>query len=137
MAHQFLSFRSKNRPRSLLLSRDYHCRAVLSDFFDDCGYPLACQSSFKDMVIRRDAVDAELMILDDELGDMTPYEALKILRAKNEYLASAKAILLSGSTTRRIVERAQQAGFDAVIGKPIAPTLLLRTLKNLTLSLAA
>ena len=77
------------------------------------------------------------MILDDELGDMTPYEALKILRAKNEYLASAKAILLSGSTTRRIVERAQQAGFDAVIGKPIAPTLLLRTLKNLTLSLAA
>ncbi|MFM8608694.1 MAG: response regulator [Hyphomicrobiales bacterium] len=137
MTSQSLSVSSKNRPRSLLLSPDYHCRAVLSDLFDDYGYPLTCQSSLKEIVLKGADDGAELVILDDELGDMTPYEALRILRAKLENPSSAKAILLSGGTTRRIVEQARKAGFDAVIAKPIAPTLFLRTLRNLTLSLAA
>lgn len=127
----------KSRPRSLLLSPDYYCRAVLADFFDDYGYPLICQSSFKEMVLTGADEGAELLILDDDLGEMTPYEALRIVRAKVESPSSAKAILLSGVTTRRSLERAKRAGFDAVIAKPITPTLFLRTLRNLTPSLAA
>lgn len=137
MTSQPLPVSSKNRPRSLLLSRDYHCRAVLSDFFDDYAYPLICQSSLKEMVLKGADDGADLLILDDDLGEMTPYEALRILRAKIENPSSAKAILLTGGATRRVLERARRAGFDAVIAKPIMPALFLRTLKNLTLSLAA
>ena len=137
MAHQAASHLGRNRPRSLLLSPDYYCRAVLSDFFDDYGYPLSCHASFKDLVLKGMVGDAELVIMDDALGDMTPYEALRILQAKSESSASSKSILLSGGATRRIIERARQAGFDAVIAKPIAPAFFLRTLKNLTVSLAA
>jgi CheY-like chemotaxis protein len=137
MAPQAVSTLPKSRPRSLLLSPDYYCRAVLADFFDDYGYPLICQSSLRDMVLKGPSEGAELLILDDDLGEMTPYEALRILRAKIENPTLAKAILLSGGTTRRVLERARSAGFDAVIAKPITPALFLRTLKNLTMSLAA
>ena len=137
MAPQTVSTLPKSRPRSLLLSPDYYCRAVLADFFDDYGYPLICQSSLKEMVLKGTDEGAELLILDDELGEMTPYEALRILRAKIESPTSSKAIMLSGGATRRVLERARRAGFDAVIAKPITPALFLRTLKNLTMSLAA
>jgi len=137
MAPQTVSTLPKSRPRSLLLSPDYYCRAVLADFFDDYGYPLICQSSLKEMVLKGTDEGAELLILDDELGEMTPYEALRILRAKIESPTLSKAIMLSGGATRRVLERARRAGFDAVIAKPITPALFLRTLKNLTMSLAA
>lgn len=137
MAPQTVSPLPKSRPRSLLLSPDYYCRAVLADFFDDYGYPLICQSSLKEMVLKGTDEGAELLILDDELGEMTPYEALRILRAKIESPTLSKAIMLSGGATRRVLERARRAGFDAVIAKPITPALFLRTLKNLTMSLAA
>lgn len=127
----------KSRPRSLLLSPDYYCRAVLADFFDDYGYPLICQSSLKEMVLKGTDDGAELLILDDDLGEMTPYEALRILRAKIQSPTSSKAIMLSGGATRRVLDRARRAGFDAVIAKPITQAIFLRTLKNLTLSLAA
>ena len=66
MAPQTVSTLPKSRPRSLLLSPDYYCRAVLSDFFDDYGYPLTCQSSLKEIVLKGADDGAELVILDDE-----------------------------------------------------------------------
>jgi len=137
IAPQTVSTLPKSRPCSLLLSPDYYCRAVLADFFDDHGDPLICHSSLRDMVLKGPTGAAELLILDDDLGEMTPFEALRILRAKIESPALSKAIMLSGGATRRVLERARSAGFDAVIAKPIMPALFLRTLKNLTMSLAA
>jgi CheY-like chemotaxis protein len=68
---------------------------------------------------------------------MTPYEAVNIVRAAMVNGGPIKAILLSAAATRRTVEAARKAGFDALVAKPIAPAPFIRTLKNLTQSLAA
>lgn len=137
MADQNYRGSVKMKPRCLLLTADHYCRAVISDLFDDYGYPIICQSSLKEVVHSAASDRAEFVIIDDDLGDMTAFEAVRIVRAAFSAEATIKTILLSAGATRRTVETARKAGFDALIAKPIVPAPLIRTLKNLTLARAA
>jgi len=137
MAEQGYRGTLRVRPRCLLLTADQYCRAVISDLFDDHGYPIDCQSSLKDVVHHAAAERTDFVIIDDDLGDMTPFEAVRIVRAAFTDEAPIKAILLSSGATRRKVEAARKAGFDALVAKPIVPAPFIRTLRNLTVAAAA
>ncbi|MEI6573551.1 MAG: response regulator [Alphaproteobacteria bacterium] len=137
MGEQGFAGAAKVKRHCLLLTADHYCRAVISDLFDDYGYSIVCLPSLKEVVHYAASDRSDLVVIDDNLGDMTPYEAVNIVRAAMANGGPIKAILLSAAATRRTVETARKAGFDALVAKPIAPAPFIRTLRNLTQALAA
>jgi PAS domain S-box-containing protein len=72
----------------------------------------------------------DIIISDLGMPEMDGYELIRRLRAL-AHLSDVPAIALSGYATKRDIEQALDAGFDAHIAKPVDPTDLTRQMSEL------
>lgn len=122
---------ARAKTRCLIVTGDPYCRAILVALMEAEGYGVDHCASLKDFVVHGCGAGAEVIFFDDRLDDMTPYEALRMMRAAPPVTDEPPrgAVLLTGSATRPVIEEARLAGFNAVIPKPVSPALVTRIMR--------
>ena len=121
---------AKAKPRCLVVTGDPYCRAVLSSLMEEQGYGVAHCGSLKAFVADGCGAGADVVFFDDRLDDMTPFEALRMMKAVITAEGTPRGtILLTGGATRAVVEAARSAGFDALIPKPLSAACVRRILR--------
>ena len=111
------------KPRLMLVTSDGFCHSVVSDVLMHHGFaPAQHNTSVRAMIADVSDNNADLILIDESLADLTPFEAVRMLRAAAQAEKPLKAVLLSSRATRGTVERAREAGFDALVSKPVSPT---------------
>ena len=73
----------------------------------------------------------DLVVIDDALDWLTATEVLRILRAEMGEARVPASILISSCPTRSRVLEAREAGYQAVIRKPVSPEQLLGAARKL------
>ncbi len=133
MSHALGKRSSGPQPRLMLVTSDRFCHSVVSEVLLHHGFPPAHHNTSVHAMIAGVSDDsADLVLIDETVGDMTPFEAVRMLRASGQAQKPPKTVLLASQATRSTVEMAREAGFDALVAKPVSPTPLLRTLRALT-----
>lgn len=74
--------------------------------------------------------EPDIVLLDLGLPDMSGIEVLKQIRSDKK-LKETKVMVLTATLYDEVSDELNQVGVDAQCSKPIAPTMLIKTLKNL------
>lgn len=74
--------------------------------------------------------EPDIVLLDLGLPDMNGIEVLKQIRSDKK-LKETKVMVLTATLYDEVSDELNQVGVDAQCSKPIAPTTLIKTLKNL------
>ena len=123
---------SLKRSRLLVASPDRYFRLQMAEILSGYGY---AQPTFADSArsvfesLERNALG--LIFLDEDMPLLTPFELARMLRSNANAETVPLMILIAAKPTRLMVNEARQAGFDAMISKPVIPVRLLRTIDQL------
>ena len=123
---------SLKRSRLLVASPDRYFRLQMAEILSGYGY---AQPAFADSArgvfesLGRNALS--LILLDEDMPLLTPFELARMVRADANAESVPLMMLIAARPTRSMVNEARQAGFDAMISKPVIPVRLLRTIDQL------
>jgi CheY-like chemotaxis protein len=123
---------SLKRSRLLVASPDRYFRLQMAEILSGYGY---AQPAFADSArgvfesLDRNALG--LVFLDEDMPLLTPFELARMIHSKVNSENVPLMILIAAKPTRLAVNEARQAGFDALISKPVIPVRLLRTIDQL------
>ena len=115
----------KNKPLLLLVDDDDSVRRSLHLLLQFRGYEVRSFASAAPLVGDDAAHDALFMVADHRLPDGDGIDVLQRLRAAGW---CGRAVLITGYPSAVLRERAEQAGFSAVLEKPLRQHELLRAL---------
>jgi CheY-like chemotaxis protein len=111
------------RPRILLVEDDAAVRRSLQLLFRANGYDVRAYSSPRGLASDQEALRSDCLVADLMMPDQDAVGLLSELRAAGW---QGPAVLISGFLTKEQEARARDAGFGAVLAKPI-PELALST----------
>jgi DNA-binding response OmpR family regulator len=130
MAHS-PSIRGNLRPGRILVVEDERHIAKLLDFvLSKAGYQLSVANTAEEALTEMEKSSPDAVLLDLVLPGMTGLEFLRIIRAKPSF-SSCVVIVLSGHWFEHTDATLAEAGASAQCSKPIAPSALLRKLREL------
>ena len=120
------------RPGRILIVEDERHIARLLDFvLSKAGYELSVANTAEDALVEIEKCKPDALLLDLVLPGMGGLEFLRIIRAKPSF-SSCVVIVLSGHWFEHTDATLAEAGASAQCSKPIAPSTLLRKLRELS-----
>jgi CheY-like chemotaxis protein len=115
--------------RVLVVEDDRHIARLLDFVLRKAGYELTVANSAEQALVEIQRCKPDALLLDLVLPGMTGLEFLRIIRAE-PYLAKCVVIVLSGHWFEQTDATLAEAGASAQCSKPIAPSTLLRKLRD-------
>jgi DNA-binding response OmpR family regulator len=120
------------RPGRIMVVEDERHIARLLDFvLRKAGYELSVANSAEKAFEEIEAYKPDALLLDLVLPGMSGLEFLRVIRAKSS-LSKCVVIVLSGHWFEHTDATLAEAGASAQCSKPIAPSTLLRKLRELS-----
>ena len=121
---------SEFKPRScvLLVEDDDAVRRSLLLLLKAHGYEVRAHSSAVGLAQHPGALDCGCIVADLMMPNI---DAVEMLAEFKQAGWAGKAVLISGYLDRRWEERARDAGYDAILPKPISHSVLVRTVEEL------
>lgn len=117
-----------NQPTILLVEDDDAVRRSLQLLLSAHGYDVMSHAHAVGLAANPKALRASYLIADLAMPQMNAIELREDLGAAGW---AGKSILISGFLNQAWIGRAQAAGFDAILSKPINDSVLLRTVQTL------
>ncbi len=116
--------------RVLVVEDDRHIARCLLDFvLRKAGFELTVANTAEQALVEVQRSKPDALLLDLVLPGMTGLEFLRIIRAE-PYSAKCVVIVLSGHWFEQTDATLAEAGASAQCSKPIAPSTLLRKLRD-------
>lgn len=116
------------RPRILLVEDDAPVRRALQLLFSSHGYDVRSYGGSAGLEQDPEALAAACLIADLVLPDRNAIDLLQSLRSHGW---DGVAVLVSGQLTPELAGRAIEAGYDAVLPKPLQDTVLVKEVDRL------
>lgn len=110
--------------RVLVVDDDFHIREFLCALLVSRGCVVTQVEGGARAILECQAQPFDLILMDIQMPGMTGLEAARRIRDAGGFNARTPAIAVTGYLSRDRVAELRQAGFDAHLGKPIAPELL-------------
>jgi DNA-binding response OmpR family regulator len=121
---------SVRRTRILIVEDERHIARLLEFVLRKADYEVFVCHSAEEAIPKLDECHPDAMVLDLVLPGMTGLEFLRIIRAA-PYVCSCAVVVLSSRWLEGTTAALQEAGAAAQCSKPIAPSSLLRKLREL------
>ena len=121
---------SGRRPRILIVEDERHIARLLEFVLRKAGYEVCICHSAEEAILELGKVHPDALVLDLVLPGITGLEFLRLIRAA-PYCCSFAVVVLSSLWLEGTSSMLLEAGATAQCSKPIAPTSLLRTLREL------
>lgn len=113
------------RPKLLLVEDDAAVRRSLQLLLRGRGYEVRAYESGRQMLADPTAAEAVCLIADYRMDDMDGLAVLRDLRSRGWHCL---AILITAYDAEELTANAREAGFDAVLQKPLRDLALLELL---------
>ena len=111
----------------LFMSSDPVLKAKNTDVLQQSGLEVSGVSECLQGLVALDKTEYDIVVIDDELSDMSGYEACLKVRKQSDV-----AIILLGSVAESEVwSKVEELGFDLYLRKPISPRELIARIKAL------
>lgn len=121
------------KPTKILIVEDErHITKFLEFILTREGFEISSAGDGKQALETLGKFNPDCILLDLGLPDMRGIDLLAEIRANADY-RNIKVIVLSATLYEGISEQLSEAGADAQCSKPIAPSTLVRMLRNLNL----
>jgi len=121
---------SCRRARILVVEDERHIARLLEFVLRKADYEVATCHSAEEAILEIDKMQPDALVLDLGLPGMTGLEFLRLFRAA-PYCCSSPVVVLSGRWLEGTASTVKEAGATAQCSKPIAPSSLLRKLREL------
>ena len=116
------------KTRILLVEDEPGVRRSLQLLLQANGFDVRAYATGTTLLADRNALDATCLVADYRMGDCDGIETLHRLREKGW---SSPALLITAFPSADLATRADEAGFDAVLEKPLRQHVLVRTVERL------
>ena len=110
----------RTAPLILIVDDSADTREMYSEVFRDSGLRVVLAANGEDAVGTVSAVKPDLVIMDLAMPIVNGWEATRRIKAQPE-TRHIRVIALTGHVTPENLQRAQEAGADAVLTKPCSP----------------
>ena len=121
---------SIRQTRILIVEDERHIARLLEFVLRKADYEVTTCHSAEEAVLEMGKVHPDALVLDLVLPGMTGLEFLRLIRAA-PYCCSSAVVVLSSQWLEGTTLMLQEAGATAQCSKPIAPSSLLRKLREL------
>ena len=108
-----------------VLDDDPYVRAAISNLLKSRGYIVHTFASAEEFLRSTDSIDTSCVIADVQMPLMTGIDLLTQMRAEG---SATPFILITGFPDESVRARALEAGATCFLGKPFAPTDMMRCL---------
>jgi DNA-binding response OmpR family regulator len=115
--------------RILIVEDDRHIARLLDFVLRRAGYELTVANTAEQALTELESCKPDALLLDLVLPGMTGLEFLRVVRSRSHF-ASCVVIVLSGHWFEQTDATLFEAGATAQCAKPIAPSSLLRKLRD-------
>lgn len=116
------------KPRLLLVDDDPGARRALQLLLSGRGLEVRSYGSGRDLLADPLAADAEILVADYMMPDADGLELIRSLRTRGW---SGRAVMITGFPEQGLERRAQLAGFDQVLDKPLVDAVLVKAVDGL------
>ncbi len=117
------------KTRILLIDDDSDAREILKILLEIQGYEVYAKSSVKSALTFLENLQPEVVISDLHMPEVDGYEAAALIR-RQPWGKQLLLIVLSGYASVEVEAKAQQAGFDYQLKKPLDTILLERIIRQ-------
>lgn len=117
-----------NRPTILLVEDDAGVRRSLQLLLSGQGYDVRAYYEGQPLLADGQSLDAACLIADYRMGDMNGLAVLEGMRQRGW---KGPAVLITAFPSAELAQRAEAAGFNTIIEKPLKPHALVNLLDRL------
>lgn len=118
----------------LIVDDEEELRENLLDLLEFKGYQVAAFASGEDALANIESVNPDLVLLDIQLPGIDGIEVLRRIRQTNTKLP---VVMVSASSIRSVLAKAEENGANRTILKPYSPQEMLSTVETLLQESAA
>jgi CheY-like chemotaxis protein len=123
---------SPKRLGVLVVSQERYFRGMLVEILAGYGYSsVRTAESLRALFDCLGRLDVDLVILDENMPVLSPFEIARMVRFNPSDGRRPRSVLVVSQATRSIVDQARDAGFDALITRPVIPARLAKTMEHL------
>ncbi len=123
---------STKRLSVLIASPDRYFRGMVVEILSGYGYTgVWTAETLRSLFDSLGRLDIDLVIMDENMPVLSSVEICRMIRSRNADGKIPKIVLVASKATRTLVDEARNAGFDALITKPVIPARLAKTLEHL------
>ena len=127
-----VKFPSLKRTRLLIASPDRFFRSTVGEILSAYGYVHQVSAeAVKNVLDNARRYHTEFILVDEDIAFLTPFELVRLLRGDGGLDPIPQLVLFAARPTRALIDEARQAGFDAVITKPVIPLRLIGVTEQL------
>ncbi|MBW8028150.1 MAG: response regulator, partial [Ferrovum sp.] len=118
-------------PRILVCENDATNQKILLRLLELAGHHASVTTNGEELLDRLEQEAFDLVIADLNMAGMSGTEALKLYRLTRPDDTRTRFVLFTADVTLSARQAAQEAGFDAFLGKPVDASILFGTIANL------
>ncbi len=118
-------------PRILVCENDATNQKILLRLLELAGHHVSVTTNGEELLDRLEQEAFDLVIADLNMAGMSGTEALKLYRFTRPDDTRTRFVLFTADATLSARQAAQEAGFDAFLGKPVDASILFGTIANL------
>ena len=118
-------------PRILVCENDATNQKILLRLLELAGHHVSVTTNGEELLDRLEQEAFDLVIADLNMAGMSGTEALKLYRFTRPDDTRTRFVLFTADVTLSARQAAQEAGFDAFLGKPVDASILFGTIANL------
>jgi two-component system sensor histidine kinase RpfC len=118
-------------PRILVCENDATNQKILLRLLELAGHHVSVTTNGEELLDRLEQEAFDLVIADLNMAGMSGTEALKLYRFTRPDDIHTRFVLFTADVTLSARQAAQEAGFDAFLGKPVDASILFGTIADL------
>ena len=118
-------------PRILVCENDATNQKILLRLLELAGHHVSVTTNGEELLDRLEQEAFDLVIADLNMAGMSGTDALKLYRFTRPDDTRTRFVLFTADVTLSARQAAQEAGFDAFLGKPVDASILFGTIANL------
>ncbi len=118
-------------PRILVCENDATNQKILLRLLELAGHHVSVTTNGEELLDRLEQEAFDLVVADLNMAGMSGTEALKLYRFTRPDDTRTRFVLFTADATLSARQAAQEAGFDAFLGKPVDASILFGTIANL------
>lgn len=123
-----MDFRGQFNSKNILLVEDSpDNQRLIQRFLSESGANIALANNGREGVEKASAQNFDLILMDIQMPEMDGYEALRTLRNKGN---QTPVLALTAHALREERERAEKAGFNDYLTKPVTKAMLFEKIKS-------
>jgi CheY-like chemotaxis protein len=117
----------------LVVSPDRYFRGLLVEILSGYGYAaIWTADSLRSMFDCLGHLSIDLIIIDENMPVLSSSEICRMVRLNQTSSKVPRSLLVASRATRALVDEARNAGFDALITKPVIPARLAKAMVQLS-----